>query len=224
MLLGKNYWHVGYRLFLSPPDGSGGGTALDVPADDADIDENADLDDAGKKAIKAERAARREAARKAKEADDALKEAQRQLDAANREKAQRDADAASQAEKDREAKGEFEQLAKDRERERDQAKADLTALQTQFETLKTAATATVKADFDALPEVVREVYPGAADDPVAMLEFLPKGKKLAAALPGGEENNSRNVEGGEPNPKPGGESADPKANEQAQRVNQSRYF
>lgn len=223
MLLGSKHWHTGYRLFLAP-DGTEGGS-LDVPADDADIDAIADLGDAGKAAMKKERQARREAAKSAKEAADTLKAVQAQVDSLNRDKQKRDADAATQAEKDREAKGEFETLAKDRERERDQAKADLGELQTKYDKLRDVATTVVKTDYDALPEEVRDVYPGEADDPVAILEFLPKAKKLVEKMAGGEQNNSQGVNGATPPPKPSGPAGeDAKAADvAAQRQNQNRY-
>jgi len=225
MLLGRNYWHTGYRLFAAPPGDQGGGGGEESDLTDEQIAAIPDLGDAGQKALRDQRDRRKAERDRRVQAEAQAADLQKQLDAAAREKAQRDADAASQAERDREAKGEFEQLARDRERERDQIKADMQALQERFDALNTAAQAIVKTDFEALPEEIREVYPGEADDPVAMLAFIPKGKKIAERMAGGTQNNSQEIDGAKPNPKANGAAvADAKVtDEQAARVNQARY-
>jgi hypothetical protein len=202
--------------FLAPGDGGGG---AGVPDDDSDLDKLEDLGDAGKAAIKAERAARRKADADAKAAADALKTAADRLTALEEADRKRTADAATQAEKDREAKGEFESLAKERENERDKAKAELAALQAQFDALKTAANTVVKADFETLPEAVRDVYTGDKDDAVAMLAFIPKGKKLVESLAkqgeGDSKTDSSNVKGAEENPKANGATGGDRSKEDA---------
>lgn len=195
-------WQIG--PFLSTGDSGGTG---DPPADDSDLDGIDGLGDAGKAAIKAERAARRKADGDLKALNASLATMQDTLKSLQDEKAKRDADALKAAESEREQRGEFESLAKTREQERDSAKAELAALTERFAALNSAMQAVVKADFDTLPEEIREVYTGAADDPVAILAFVPKGKALAAKMQGGSENNSQEIEGAKPNPKPAGNTA-----------------
>lgn len=183
---------------LSPADPGGA-----LPPDDSDIDKIEGLGDAGKEALKKERQARRDADKAAKDAADQLKSLGDQVKALTDDKARRDAEAATQAERDREAKGEFESLAKTREQERDQAKADLAALQKDFDALRTASLGMYKSEFDTLPAEVKDLYTGAEDDPVALMTFLPKAKtaaeKITAAAKSQENPDDK---GNPPNPAP----------------------
>jgi len=208
MLLTNRHFGIWQFAPMWEATDKGGGGGADPPADDSDLDSIEGLGDKGKEAIKAERKARRDADAALKTLQGSVAGLQDSLKALQDEKTQRDADAAAAAERDRESRGEFEALAKTREQERDKAKDDLKALQERFDALHAVATATVKTDFDALPQEVRDVYSGAADDPVAMLAFIPKGKALAAKLTGGEENNSRNTDGAKPNPPVGDGNTD----------------
>lgn len=197
---------MGFRPILTDltlllPDGVGGGGG--VPDDDSDIDKMDELGDAGKDALRKERKARREADAAAKTTQDTLKSVQDQLKVLQDADAERQREAAKKAEKDQEAAGKFEDLARTREQERDKAVADLAALQTRFDALNKAAGDVVKADFDTLPEEIRDLFTGSTDDPVAMLAFIPKGKKAAEALkPAGNGNGEGDGMGDGAKPKP----------------------
>ena len=172
-------------------EGGGGGGNADA---DADIDAIEGLGDAGRKALREERAAKKAAESKAAELSTSLADLNAQVKKLQEAEAERVKQASKEAEADREKRGEFEQLAKDRETERDAAVNDLKELQARFDALRTAALGIVKSDFETLPEEVRDFYSGEADDPVAILAFIPKGKAAAEKFAG--ENGKAAVSDG----------------------------
>lgn len=227
MLLSKDSWRriSTFGPMLEAAERGGGG-AGDLPADDSDIDAIEGLDDAGKKALRAERAARRAAKTEAAEAKRTLADVNKRLADLEKERADRDEADRKAREKASEDAGQFKELADQRERERDQMKSDLDALKAKFDALNTAATGLVKSDFDTLPEEIRDLYTGEAEDVVAMLAFIPKGKAAAARMSGGEENNSRNVEGATPNPPAKGDNTkvQTEADETARKAFAQTYY
>jgi chromosome segregation ATPase len=201
MLLGRDYWNTGYRLFHSTPDAIPGG---EIPETDEDIDKLEGVEDAGKSALKKERQARRDAVKAFKDTNATLDTVKQQM--ADLQKRLDAKDDAEQKARDKAAKegGDFQKLADKYEGERDQLKADLDALQTRYDALNASAQTIVKSDFETIPEAIRALYTGPADDVVEMLKFVPKAKEAAKALPGGEEPpNSSNVRGAEEPPKGG---------------------
>lgn len=98
-----------------------------------------------------------------------------------REKAKREKeeeDKARQEAADKEA-GKHKELAAKFEKERDDMKSDLDALQTKHDALCEKLTAIVEADIKALPEELRSLAPSSLED---RLEWLPKAKTTAAKL------------------------------------------
>lgn len=196
---------------LSPADPGGA-----LPADDSDIDNIEGLGDAGKKALKAERQARRDAAKAASDAADTLKSLQDQVKVLTDAQDKANKDALAKAEKDREEAGEFKTLAETRATERDKAVADLQALQTSFDALKTASLGMYKSDFDTLPAEVKDLFTGAEDDPVALMAFLPKAKAAAAKISeNAKSQENPDDKGNPPNPQPTNNSSIQVTDEQA---------
>lgn len=78
------------------------------------------------------------------------------------------------------AKGEHEKLATQYKTERDTFEQKFNSLSEQHEALKAAVSVLTKAELKALPEPVRELV--ATDDPLLLLERLPKAKKAAEAM------------------------------------------
>jgi len=199
MLSNRTYWIGRHLPLLSPDTDSSAGPESESKPDSADdthkddLEDNKDLGDAGKEAIRKERAA-------AKAAADRAKAAEAERDALKAEKADREAANAKAQEEEAAKKGEFEALAKKREQERDAAKSEATSLKAENDQLRTAIAAVIDAEWKDLPKEVQEVYLGADEDPIAKLAFLPKGKALAAKLSGKADINPGNGR----NPKSGG--------------------
>lgn len=78
--------------------------------------------------------------------------------------------------------GEFEEIAKTRERERDQAKKDAATLKAENDQLRAAIDSMLTSEWRELSEEAREYFTGDEDDPLARLVWLPKGRKLTATL------------------------------------------
>jgi len=75
------------------------------------------------------------------------------------------------------AKGEFEKLANTYKADLDTKTAEATSLQERYDALAEQVNGLIKAELKALPESIRELKP--SDDPLAILEWLPKAKKAA---------------------------------------------
>jgi hypothetical protein len=193
MLTSKTFWTGRHLPMLLPDsDGSAGAQSESKPADVKqddnkadDLDTIKDLGDAGKEAIRKERAA-------AKAAVDRAKAAEEERDALKAEKADREAAATKAQEEEAAKKGEFEALAKKREQERDAAKSEATSLKAENDQLRTAIAAVIDAEWKDLPKEVQDAYMGEDDDPIAKLAFLPKGKALAVKLAGKTETKVGN--------------------------------
>jgi flagellar biosynthesis GTPase FlhF len=110
------------------------------------------------------------------------KEAEKERDALKRAQAERDAAEAKAKEEDAAAKGEFESIAQKREQERDQARQEAMALKAENDQFREAIRLVIAAEWDKLPEEVREAFLGDDEDVLGKLHFLPKGKALAAKL------------------------------------------
>jgi hypothetical protein len=75
------------------------------------------------------------------------------------------------------AKGEFEKLANGYKAELDSKTAEHTSLQERYDALSEQVAGLIKAELKLLPENIRELKP--SDDPLQILEWLPKAKKAA---------------------------------------------
>lgn len=235
MQLSRAFWASrSYPLFA--PDGTeGGGTGTGNgegdPANagtegakdgdgkgkgDGDLDGIEGLGDAGKEAIRKERAA-------AKAANDALKDVQKKLADLEKDKADREAAEAKAKEDEAKQKGEFEQLAAKREEERDAAKADVTRLTAENDQYRAAVEKVLADEWKALPAEAIEAYAAAGgkdDDPLGKLSFLPAGKKIAAKL--AEKGEAQRGNG--PNPRPGGNGTVPDADKRKAQAGMYRNF
>lgn len=168
-----------------------GATKPGDPAAKPEATTDGELGAAGKAALDAERAARKAAEKRVRDLEAAE---------ADRAEAKRKADEKAAAER-----GEWEKLAMERERERDEAKGEATSLRAENDQLRAAIAAVLADEWKALPAEVRDAYLGAEDDPLARLAFLPKAKKLAEKLAAREPA----VRGNGPDPKAGGAGAMP---------------
>lgn len=192
--------------FLDGEDKGGGGggetekTAeeLAAEAEEAEIQKRTDLNESGKAVLRAERAAKREAERKAADL-------QTQLDAANEKERQREA--AEQTARDEEArkKGEFETLAQTREQERDTAIGERDAAREQIKKLEDTLKAGLAEQWAALPEEVRKIGEKAhpADDILGRYGWLtdPDTKALVAKIEGTGTGARREGNGPVPPPR-----------------------
>ena len=196
-----------------------------MPADDSDIDKNESLDDGAKAVMRKERAARREAARLARAAETKAEETAARLAELEKKDSERAETERKAAEKAQEESGQYKELAETRERERDEAKTALAAMTTERDALRTAANGLVKTEFDGLPDTIKALYTGDADDPVSMLAFIPKAKEAAAAITTAEPN-TRDVDTNKPNPPANGDSktkAQVQSEEEWRKADAQRY-
>lgn len=198
---------------LSPDGEGGGGGTSDTTGDQKpeatgdDLDKIEGLGDKGKEAIRKEREA-------AKAAADEAKAAKAERDALLKKETEREAAESKAREEEAARKGEFEKLANERQTALDAAKAEAKSLKADNDALRGAISGFLDAEWKALPAEVKDAYLGADDDPLAKLQFLPKGKALAEKLTG-KEAPKRGLGG---DPKPSGTGAgDDKAAQQAQR-------
>ena len=119
--------------------------------------------------------------------------------------------------------GEHKELAERYEAELKELKPQLEIANAEVEKYKVAIAEVAKAELKALPESVREVAPAQYDDekaltnPLEVLAWLPKGKKLA------EQINGRARPGAGEDPKPKSSKGDPKLDEAA-RASQAGAF
>lgn len=178
------------------PAGGGGTPPATPPTPPADPPKPDDLGEAGKAALDAERIARRDADKRAKDAEAKL--------------AAYEADKAKAAEEEAKRQGEWQKLAEEREAslteattERDSLKATNEALTAYFDGHYTAA-------LKDLPDVIRAFAP--ADDApfAAKAEWLTKAQAEAAKIAKDEAKP-----GNGPNPKPAGPGVDAEAEKRA---------
>lgn len=165
----------------------------------------ASLSDSGKRALDAERERAKEAERRAKAAEKELADRKAADDAAKEEAARKN--------------GEFESLATSLKSERDELKTKLDAAEQRATRLQEAVDGFVKAEWEAIPQDVRDLYTGADDDPLAKLAFVPKAKKLADKLGGGGKAQSKGVNTADP--KSGGGATGTKADDPKKKSAQS---
>lgn len=195
MLLSKPFWAAQARMFFDVDDSGGG--AGDLPTDE-EIDKMDELGDAGKKALRDQRDRRKAERAKREAAEEELKKVNAQVqDLTDRlDKKEK----AEQAARDKAAKegGDFQKLAEKYEGERDQLKADLDTLQKNYDALNDAAKQIVKLDFDTIPDTIKALYLGDAENVVEMLKFVPKAKEAAKTVAG--EPDTKSVKGAEPDP------------------------
>lgn len=131
-------------------------------------------------------------------------------------KAAKDKEEKERLEAEAKEQGKFEKLANDREVELNDLKPKLELATAEVERYKVTVADILKAELKALPEEVREVSPAIyAEDksltnPLDVLAWLPKGKKLAEAL-----NGASAVKGAKPSPRANGAHGDPKTDERA---------
>lgn len=130
--------------------------------------QEASLGDAGKRALEAEREARKAAEKEAREAKQKLDQI---------EAAQREADEAQAAEQ-----GRWKELAEKREADLSTATTDLTAARERLATLEALVKADVDAAWDDLPEEVRDAYDGPDDDPLAKKRHMQRMAKVIERL------------------------------------------
>jgi vacuolar-type H+-ATPase subunit I/STV1 len=135
------------------------------------------------------------------------------------EKAKYDAKAAEAARLAEEAKaaeqGEFKKLAEDRQKELDELKPKLETAESELATYKSKVAEMVANELDALPDEVKDasIAQYAEDksltNPLDVLAWLPKGKKLAEALNGSAKPGMKL------DPKSNGTPGDPEAEKRA---------
>ncbi len=199
MLLGQNHWNIGYRLFHSTADAIPGG---EIPETDEDIDKLEGVEDAGKTAMKKERQARRDAVKAFKDTNATLDTVKQQMADLQKRLDAKEADEQKARDKAAKEGGDFQKLAEKYEGERDQLKTDLDALQTRYDALNASAQTIVKSDFETIPDAIRALYTGPADDVVEMLKFVPKAKEAAKAIPAEPaKEDSSQIKGSEEPPK-----------------------
>jgi DNA repair exonuclease SbcCD ATPase subunit len=143
-------------------------------------DEEKQLNDAGKAALRKEREARKAAKQ---EADAARAELETLRKAkAEADEAKRQADEAEAVKK-----GEFEKLATERAETLKAKEADLAAANAKIASLVTALKPEVEDAWKALPDEITELYVGEADDVLAKRQFMASHKKLIDALTGKQD-------------------------------------
>jgi hypothetical protein len=139
-------------------------------------------------------------------------------------KLEREKDERERLEKQAKEQGEFEKLATDRQKRIEELEPQLESLKKDNETLRTAVADIAKSELKGLPEEVRDISPAqfgedkSITNPLDVLAWLPKGKKLAEKLTG-----SSAVKGAGPDPKPINGKTDAKAEELA-KTSQANAF
>lgn len=165
--------------FLAPDDGSGGGGGGNDDGKPDSANPGGNQGEQGRPTFTAEQQ---------KEIDRIAAKARREgQDAGKAEAEQARKDAEEQARKDREAadlkaKGEFEALEQTLRADLASATGERDQFKAQAARLTAAIDAVLTEEWTALGDDVREYYPGADDDPLAKLEWLPKGRALLAKL------------------------------------------
>lgn len=176
---------------LAPEEGGGGGgsseSTTEATKEQKDEFDGLELGDKGKEAIKREREAR-------KAAEDARKAADDELATLRKEKADREAAEQKRKEKEAAEAGKFEELATTRERERDEAKTEVTRLTSEVDQLKAAMASGIATGWKDLPEEVRKLgeKQHAEEDVLGRFRFLndPDTKALVAKLTGSTEGKA----------------------------------
>lgn len=152
---------------------SGGSENGDPPDDDPeDSDLPDDLGDAGKAALRDERKKRRDAAKRARAAEDELAAIKAAAD-----KAKTDAERAEAAKR-----GEFDSVRAGIEGERDAAARDRDGHKARLDAAMAVLAPQVAEGWKALPKEVADLYAGDADDVLAKAAHLERTKALAARL------------------------------------------
>jgi chromosome segregation ATPase len=123
------------------------------------------LSDGGKAALKAERDARKLAAKEAREA-------KAELDRLRAEKAEADRIKAEQDEAEAVKRGEFETLATKRAEELKTVAGERDSLKTEVAELRAAVQSSIDEKWNGLPEEVRELYDGDANNIVGRIKFM----------------------------------------------------
>ena len=180
------------QRFLQTDEPAGGGTTTTT---ETEGDEAKPLGDAGKAALEAERIARRDADKRAKDAETKL--------------AAYEADKAKAAEQEQAEQGKWKELAEKREAELTGATTNLESLKSEREKLAeyvksdiATVTKTVKDAKDSpAAKVLMRYYPGDDADPLALLDWAQNAK---ASLPEIEQEMTAGKPGNGPNPKPAG--------------------
>lgn len=149
-MLTNRFNHRVLPMLAAEESGGGGGEAEKAESTSDDLDKVEGLGDKGKEAIRKEREA-------AKAAADEAKAAKAERDALLKEKAEREAAESKAREEEAARKGEFETLATTRERERDEAKADVTRLTSEVDQYKAAMASGIAAGWKELPDEVRKL-------------------------------------------------------------------
>lgn len=130
-------------------------------------------------------------------------------------KAAKDKEEKERLEAEAKEQGKFEKLANDREVELNELKPKLESATAEIGQYKAAVAEIAETELKELPKEVRDIAPAQyADDksltnPLDVLAWLPKGKKLAEAL-----NGKSATKGSGPSPRANGQG-DPKADERA---------
>ena len=120
--------------------------------------------------------------------------------------------------------GEFEKLATEREQKIKELEPQIAALKKENESLKSTVIEIAKAELKALPEDVRDTSPAQYDEektltnPVDVLAWLPKGKKLAERL-----NGETAKPGAKQDPKPKGAPGEAEKDKEAQATMAGHY-
>ncbi len=168
----------------------------EIEQDDAD-DVTATLSDAGKAAIKAERDARKQAAKEAREL-------RIELDALKADKADADAEKAAADEAEAIKRGEFEKLAGERAETIKTLTGERDGYKTQLDTLIAAIKPDVDAAWQDVPDELKSFYSGADDDVLAKRAFLAKSKPALDKLAAQQEAQNQAFRGYPKTPKPNG--------------------
>lgn len=174
-----------YRLAGLPPIGGGSPTPEEAAAAEAKriadeeaarvAEEEKHLSEAGKAALKAERDARKAAAKEAADLKARLSEIEAK-------QAEADAAKAKAEEEEAKRKGEFEQLANKRAEDLAAAIAERDAERAEKAALIEALKPEIDEQWNALPAEVTELYEGADDDVLAKRAHIARTRKLTEKL------------------------------------------
>jgi len=182
---------TGRHLPFLESDGSGGGGGAEGTGPDAEQKPEAKDDQNADEAIK-------------KELRNRANKLQEERDALLREKQQREDADKKRREKEAEEAGKFQELATQREKERDDAIQERDALKAENQKLRDTMQAGVQEQWKALPDEVRKVGEKAHpdDDIHGRYAFLtdPDTKALVARITG--DGGERRRDGNGPNPPP----------------------
>lgn len=189
-------------------------TATDETTETAEETMPDGLTDGGKAALKAERDARKQAAKEAREA-------KAELERLRAEKAEADRIKAEQDEAEAVKRGEFEKLATERAETIKVVTGERDSLKATLDSLITAIKPEIEAAWNDVPEEIRAFYDGGDDDVLAKRAFLAKSKPAIDRLNAEQEKKNAALKGFPKTPQPDHRDMKP-ADDEAARKRQAR--